>query len=156
VLIALAGCVSDFESEIVEYARRDLLNLALGNRDNHGRNTAVLKDVDGTLRLAPLYDFGPSFLDARAIVRVIHWDGEDPGRRDWNHILENLSTRFEEANVPVAHGRALADAMRAFAPDLDELPTLMSACDVSPRIIELRRGEIARLADELRAIKEMS
>jgi hypothetical protein len=46
--------------------------------------------------------------------------------------------------------------MRAFAPDLDELPTLMSACDVSPRIIELRRGEIARLADELRAIKETS
>jgi serine/threonine-protein kinase HipA len=156
VLIALAGCVTDFESEIVEYVRRDLLNLALGNRDNHGRNTAVLKDVDGTLRLAPLYDFGPSFLDARSIVRVIHWDGEDPARRDWNHILENLITRFDEANVPFAHRLVLADSMRAFAPDLDELPTLMSACDVSPRIIELRRGDISRLADELRAIKEAS
>jgi serine/threonine-protein kinase HipA len=154
VLIALAGCVTDFESEIVEYVRRDLLNLALGNRDNHGRNTAVLKDVDGTMRLAPLYDFGPSFLDARAIVRVIHWDGEDPGHRDWNRILENLTTRFEEARVPFSHGRVLAESLRAFALELDDLPTLMEACEVSSPIIELRRREIARLAGELRAIKD--
>ena len=86
--LSSAGCVTDFETEMLEYIRRDLLNLALGNRDNHGRNMAVLKDVDGTMRLAPLYDFGPAFLDARSIVRVFHWDGEDPGQADLTHIPE--------------------------------------------------------------------
>jgi len=45
-LIALARCATDFDTQIIEYVRRDLLNLALGNRDNHGRNMALLKDID--------------------------------------------------------------------------------------------------------------
>jgi serine/threonine-protein kinase HipA len=153
VLIALAGCVTDFESEIVEYVRRDLLNLALGNRDNHGRNTAVLKDVDGSIRLAPLYDFGPAFLDARSIARVIHWDGEEPGRRDWDRILSNLATRIEEAKVEFANWSRLVDCMRAFAQNLDSLPSLMNECGVAPYIVDQRRAEIERLAEELREIK---
>ena len=39
VLVGLAKCCTDFPQELLEYLRRDILNLALGNRDNHGRNT---------------------------------------------------------------------------------------------------------------------
>jgi serine/threonine-protein kinase HipA len=155
VLIALAGCVTDFESELLEYLRRDLLNIALGNRDNHGRNMAVLKGCDGSLKLTPLYDFGPSFLDARSIVRVIRWDAEAPGQRDWGHIIANLSTRFEEAGVMFADWSRLVGWMRAFAAQLDNLPAVMGECGVAPRIIQQRRQEIERLAAELRATKEL-
>lgn len=76
VLIELQDCCTDFAGDLLEYLRRDILNLALGNRDNHGRNTAVLKDTDGSIRLAPVFDFGPAFLDARrddidALVRTL-------------------------------------------------------------------------------------
>jgi serine/threonine-protein kinase HipA len=153
VLIALAQCVTHFEAELLEYMRRDLLNLALGNRDNHGRNMAVLKNVDGSLELAPLFDFGPSFLDARAIVRVIRWDGEEPGGRDWDRIIENLSIRFEEAGVIFTNRARLVAWMHNFAESLDTLPSLMSECGVALHVIERRRPEIERLAGELRAMK---
>jgi len=154
VLIALAGCTSNFEPELLEYVHRDLLNIALGNRDNHGRNGAVLKMTDGTMRLAPLYDFGPSFLDGRAIARVIRWDGEEPGSRDWNRIIANLATRLEEAQVPFRNWRWLEDRLRAFAVKLDGLPAVMSECGVASGIIQQRRHEIESLADELRALKD--
>jgi serine/threonine-protein kinase HipA len=134
-------------------AWRDLLNIALGNRDNHGRNTAILKDTDGTIQLAPLYDFGPAFLDARAIARVIRWAGEEPSRRDWNVVLENLATRFDEAGVEFTGWKTVAASMHAFGRGLGELPALMDDCGVDTSIIEQRRPEIDRLARELAAIR---
>jgi serine/threonine-protein kinase HipA len=152
-LISLARCLTDFDNEIGEYMRRDLLNIAVGNRDNHGRNTAVLKETDGTLFLAPLYDFGPAFLDARNIVRVMRWDGEQPGAVDWNLVLENLATRFEEAAVQMGAWRQLVDQMRAFGSELESLPGLMRDCGVDELVIEQRREDMARLREELLAIR---
>ena len=151
-LIALYGCVTHFGDEMLEYIRRDLLNIALGNRDNHGRNTAVLKDTDGTIQLAPLYDFGPAFLDARAIARVIRWEGEEPGRTSWNVVLENLATRFDEAGIAFADWNPITTDMRTFGHRLPELPTLMRDCGVDTSIVEQRRPEIDRLARELAAL----
>jgi hypothetical protein len=54
IVAALAEVVSDPQAEIIEYVRRDVLNVALGNRDNHLRNTALQRFVDGTIRLTPL------------------------------------------------------------------------------------------------------
>jgi len=154
VLIALAGCVTHFESELWEYLERDFLNLALGNRDNHGRNMAVLKSVDGSLELAPIYDFGPSFLDARAIARVVRWDGEEAGRRDWNHIVRNLQTRLEEAGVVFPNWPKLLKSIRSFADKLSVLPDMMRKCGVAAHIIEQRHPEIQRLVQDLRALKD--
>jgi serine/threonine-protein kinase HipA len=151
-LLALATCVTGFDAEMLEYVRRDLLNIALGNRDNHGRNTAVLKDTDGMVRLAPLYDFGPAFLDARAIVRVMRWEAEEPGGTDWNRVLENLATRFEEAEVDIINWASIAKNMRDFGHELQGLPALMQDCGVDSSIIEQRRREIDRLARELDTI----
>lgn len=155
VLIALARCVTHFESDLREYIQRDLLNIALGNRDNHGRNMAVLKDIDGTVALAPIYDFGPSFLDARAIARVIRWEGEQPDRRDWTHSLRNLQTRLEEAELPSPDWPALVRSTRQFADTLDNLPALMTECGIAGNITEQRRPQIERLASELRALKDL-
>ena len=145
VLIELARCATDFPTEFIEYVRRDLFNIALGNRDNHGRNTALLKDVDGRMALAPLFDFGPSFLDARAIARVIHWDGEEPGgARGWPRVLANLDTRFEEAGL--APPRALFErAIHHTLPQLQQLPAMLRECGVDEDIIERRAPDIGRL-----------
>jgi serine/threonine-protein kinase HipA len=150
VLIELAKHVTDFPSEFVEYVRRDLFNIALGNRDNHGRNTALLKDVDGNMALAPLFDFGPAFLDARAIARVIHWDGEEAGAfRGWSRVMANLDTRFQEANLEPP--RALFErAMRETIPHLQELTSIMRRCRVDEFIVEQRAPDIERLLDGVR------
>jgi serine/threonine-protein kinase HipA len=152
-LIALHGCLTDFDGEILEYFRRDLLNLAMGNRDNHGRNTAILKDTAGSIRLAPIFDFGPSFLDARAIVRTMHWDGEQSDRTDWNTVLSNLSTRFDDANLVLANVREIAIALGSFAQDLEKLPDLMRECGVADIIVEQRLAPIQTLA---RGLAEVS
>lgn len=152
-LIALSRCLTDFDAEVVEYVQRDLLNIAIGNRDNHGRNTAVLKETDGKMLLAPLYDLGPAFLDARNIVRVMRWDGERPEGRDWNRILENLATRFEENSVQMNTWRELIVAMRAFADELEQLPQVMADCGVDQPVIASRATDILQLRDELRAIR---
>lgn len=151
-LIVLAGCVTDFETELAEYVRRDLLNLALGNRDNHGRNTAVLKDTDGTVRLAPVFDLGPSFLDARAIARVMRWPGEQPGATNWNHVLENLADGFSEAGIDPSVLKVAARHMREFVRPLQTMTSVARKCGVDELIVNQRQDEIKRLAGELRAI----
>lgn len=153
-LISLAKCLTDFDSELVEYVRRDLLNLALGNRDNHGRNMAVLKDTDGPMRLAPLYDVGPAFLDARAIVRAMRWDGERPEGTDWNLVLENLAVRFEESQVETNAWPRVIEAMRKFGDELGHFPQLMRESGVDDFVVAARQTEIERLRRELQAIQE--
>ena len=55
------------EGEVVEYVKRDVANIVLGNKDNHGRNTAVQRHCDGTVRLAPVFDFAPMRFMAMAM-----------------------------------------------------------------------------------------
>jgi serine/threonine-protein kinase HipA len=149
VLIELHKCSTDFEVEVLEYFRRDILNLALGNRDNHGRNTAVLKDTDGTIRLSPLFDFGPAYLDARAIVRVIRWDAERGGSIDWSEVLANLKTRFEDVNLKPPNLALIADALRDFGKTLRSLPRTLQECGVDGSIVDARRENIDGLIHAL-------
>ena len=55
---ALMRVASDPARELREYLLRDILNLALRNTDNHGRNGAVLRR-EGRIELSPIFDFGP-------------------------------------------------------------------------------------------------
>jgi serine/threonine-protein kinase HipA len=152
VLIELHRCCTDFAEEILEYFRRDILNLVLGNRDNHGRNTAILKDTDGSIRLAPVFDFGPAYLDARAIVRVIRWDGEHAGRVDWSEVLANLETRFEDLRLEPPNLAEVADALRDFGKQLSVLPQTMRECGVDKSIVEARRDGADELIRSLFAV----
>ena len=148
-LISMRRCVTDFAVDLLEYFRRDILNLALGNRANHGRNTAVVKDTDGAIRLAPLFDFGPSFLDARGIARTMRWHGERADHVDWNVILEDLAARFDEADLELGDLETLADNLRAFGEDLARLPDVMLDCGVDGRIVQQRQAQIETLSRTL-------
>lgn len=161
ILIELSRHLTDFPAELLEYVRRDILNIALGNRDNHGRNTAVLKDIDGSLRLAPLYDVGPAFLDARVIARRIRWDGEALGGEiDWMQVLANLRTHFEEAReaqlqppVLLPNLDTTALVLKSFAPAVRELPSLMRQTGVEESIVQARAEACQRMAASLDAIQ---
>ena len=55
-----------------EYLMRDLLNQVVGNTDNHGRDTAILRDRDG-VRLSPIYDLAPMVMDEQGVTRATKW-----------------------------------------------------------------------------------
>ena len=38
---------------VIEWVKRDILNIAFGNSDNHGRNTAFLRD-ENKIWLSPM------------------------------------------------------------------------------------------------------
>lgn len=81
---------------VIEWVRRDLLNVVFGNSDNHGRNTALLKSDEG-IWLAPVYDFAPMKADPEGIRRTTQWGLglEEGGQFDWVAIAQRLSHRVE-------------------------------------------------------------
>ncbi|NBJ13759.1 type II toxin-antitoxin system HipA family toxin [Microvirga arsenatis] len=60
-------------ADVTEYVLRDALNLATGNPDNHGRNTALTKRADGTIRLSPLFDYAPMRIAENSLGRPTKW-----------------------------------------------------------------------------------
>jgi len=116
--LALAKVIADPVQQLREYIRRDILNLALRNTDNHGRNTAVLR-TNGQVRLSPIFDFAPMFLDPVGIGRVSRWEDERPG------------------NQP-----ELAD----LGEDVKQLPETMQDCHVDDDIIQRLAGWIDEVA----------
>ena len=134
---SLAKSVTEPATELREYLLRDILNLALRNTDNHGRNSAVLRR-DDQISLSPLFDFAPMFLDPEGINRVSRWDDERPGSQpEWgticeklNYVLDPLKTRTWIAT--------LGEKVKA-------LPDIMRDCNVDDEIIE----RLARWIDEV-------
>jgi serine/threonine-protein kinase HipA len=94
---------TDALTDTTEYVLRDALNLAMGNPDNHGRNTALRKTADGTIRLAPLFDFAPMRLSPASILRSTKWecmraDGRDHNP-DWKVVCEVAAGENLPANT---------------------------------------------------------
>ena len=136
--LALAKAVADPVRELREYIRRDILNLALRNTDNHGRNTAVLR-TNGQVRLSPLFDFAPMFLDPEGIGRVSRWQDERPGNQpEWAVICEKLKNFMNPAETRIW----LAD----LGEDVKRIPEAMQECQVDDDIIQRLTGWIDEVA----------
>ncbi len=82
----------DREAFVCEWLARDLLNIAFGNTDNHGRNTALLKQPNH-IWLSPIYDFAPMKMDPEGVTRTTKWGTpfEEGGEYRWQAITEELS-----------------------------------------------------------------
>lgn len=114
-----AGQAGDVPTLLREYLRRDLLNLVLGNSDNHGRNTAVLRHAD-RLELAPIYDLAPMVMDEEGISRTTKWPApvELAGEVDWRAACATLQSwgdpqrLFDELRADAETLRALPDLLR--------------------------------------------
>ena len=83
----LGEVATDPVSAIIEYIKRDMANIALGNKDNHARNTAIQRRPDGMISLTPLFDFAPMWLHPDGIARRIRWQADDGGAPDWASVI---------------------------------------------------------------------
>jgi serine/threonine-protein kinase HipA len=149
LLKGLRGVVSDPPGETIEFIRRDVLNLAMRNTDNHARNTAVQRLVDGTVQLTPVFDFAPMFLDSEVVVRGCHWrDAAGKTQDNWTAVLESLE-------VDDAERGAIATALHDFAPIVANLPAFARDCGIEPDVIEACRATIDKQADQLLALADL-
>ncbi|MDA8152251.1 MAG: HipA domain-containing protein [Acidithiobacillus sp.] len=126
---------TDPQKEIAEYIKRDMLNIVLGNTDNHGRNTALQITQGGDVRLCPVFDIAPMFMDASAIPRQTRWqaDKENSGVVRWGRVVDALPDTINQDAVT----KAITDFMEKLA----SVPILLKEMDANERALErVRRG----------------
>jgi len=115
VVMRLAKTCTDPALEVLEYLKRDVANLAFGNKDNHARNTALQRFADGRIRLTPLFDFAPMYLHPDGIARRMRWKDKERGAVDWNAALDELCNKTGLAWA------GLAEGLRALLPVLHDV-----------------------------------
>jgi serine/threonine-protein kinase HipA len=146
VLAALRKHVSAPNLDTVEFLKRDVLNLALGNTDNHARNSAVQILENGQIRLSPLFDFAPMFLDKEGIARALRWRDE-AGKEinNWADVLNTLP-------IPQAELKAIRQELKVFGEQVARLEALMAQHGVDDDIIKNRHYAIIAQAQQLREL----
>lgn len=103
---------------VAQYLCRDLLNKVVGNSDNHGRNTSIIRERDA-LRLAPIYDLAPMVMDDEGVTRTTKWpkDLEVAGEINWRGVCDALidvvdpEQTFERLRQEAERLRALPDIL---------------------------------------------
>ena len=154
----LIACCTNPQLEVLEYIKRDVANIALGNTDNHARNTALQRDFSEGVRLTPLYDFMPTYLHPDGIARRIRWEDNDEGAPDWGKVLDRvceLALEFAPAGgrsrsskpEPALQREGLVQGLRAMATPLREIAE--GAPGVDQAVSDYLRLGILQQADRL-------
>lgn len=114
------GQKQQVQALIDEYLRRDLLNKILGNSDNHGRNTSVIRE-QSSVRLAPVYDLAPMVMDDEGISRTTKWafPVEQAGEVDWRMACASLGHWVDPHDA--------FERLRASARELLALPDILAS-----------------------------
>lgn len=131
---------------VLEYVRRDLLNQVLGNSDNHGRNTSIIRG-EHTISLAPVYDLAPMVMDDEGITRTTKWPQtvERGGNVDWFAVCQLVS---ELADLPQEW---LYQQLRDTAQQLLALPDLLHDLGLPEKTWQHPRIPLRRLRQQLTA-----
>ncbi|PPI78444.1 hypothetical protein DXI23_20280 [Marinobacter flavimaris] len=93
-VIAKLFSVTDHEDLIIEYLVRDAINCAIGNIDNHGRNSALIKR-NGKIALSPAYDLAPMVLDNEGVIEGTSWRDKKLFMFRYQKIAHKLGARLE-------------------------------------------------------------
>jgi serine/threonine-protein kinase HipA len=122
-----AGQADQIPDLVADYLRRDLINKILGNSDNHGRNTAIIRD-DASFRLAPIYDLAPMVMDDEGVTRTTKWpkELERAGDVDWRGVCRTLAD-IADPDDPLA---ALSDVQDSFERLREDATRLMALPDI--------------------------
>ncbi|MDY7575589.1 type II toxin-antitoxin system HipA family toxin [Actimicrobium sp. CCI2.3] len=147
LLQALRRVVTDKLADTIEFLQRDVLNLAMRNTDNHGRNTAVQK-IGGVVQLSPLFDFAPMYLDPEGITRAARWYHPESGRElpEWHDVIATLELADDERSAIRAH-------LAAFGHRLNNLETCMQEAGVDADIITHLQPGIVEQVRQLRTLE---
>lgn len=145
VCAALARTCNDPVKEVLEYLLRDVTNLALGNKDNHARNTAIQRDEQGGIRLTPIFDLAPMFLHPDGLARRMRWVGEQLGQPDWAVVIDQLS--------PLVDAQVLTQGLKTFAPRLESVLKHGVEMGISPELMQPIRASLTGQLKALEAVK---
>ena len=148
LLHSLRRVVTDKTGETIEFLKRDVLNLAMRNTDNHARNTAV-QQIGKEVRLTPLFDFAPMYLDPEGIARAARWYHPQTRKEliDWREVIAALA--LDEAET-VRISRELAQ----FVEPMRALVEHMREAGVDEDIIAFLRPSIEEQIRRLDALGE--
>ncbi len=143
---AVAGAVDEPAGAVTEIVLRDALALALGDTDNHGRNTALRK-LPGRVELSPLFDFAPMFLDPEQIRRSTRWGSERSAPTpDWRQVIDAVSD-WLRADELADHLLDLARRLPGVSGWLLELGVEREVVDLITPRIESARASLQSLED---------
>ena len=135
--------VSDPVAEVIEYVKRDLLNLAMRNTDNHARNTAIQQLEDGTVQLTPVFDIAPMFMDREMIVRASRWLNQ------YGQVINNFADVIEVLQLKNENKNAVMLEIQSFSKVIEGLPLTMEECGVDANIIELCKPQINQVCESI-------
>ncbi|MEC7119900.1 MAG: type II toxin-antitoxin system HipA family toxin [Pseudomonadota bacterium] len=141
---AIAEYCTTPQTEIIEYLKRDMANILLGNTDNHGRNTAIQRTWQGQIRLTPLYDFAPMWLHPEGIARQIRWQSDDAGAPNWSAVLQQITQATGLNPQPIQQ-----QIKQDFYPRLLNLLPIMHQLGLSEQIIERTTHRLHDLCQQL-------
>ena len=135
--------VTDPVGETAEFIKRDILNMAMRNTDNHARNTAVQRLPNGTVQLTPVFDFAPMYMDREFITRSCKWRIDNgPELADWEEIIQKFSFHDTEKE-------AIAKRIKVFQPVIERMAETMQDCGVEPLIVDNCKANIENQAVRL-------
>jgi serine/threonine-protein kinase HipA len=147
VVAGIRKVVTDPAAETLEFIKRDVLNLAMRNTDNHTRNTAVQRIEGGKVQLTPLFDFAPMYLDPELIPRALRWY-----RPDTKVELTNWADVLAVLPLPDGERRMLDEALNRFAGQIERLPDVMQAQGVDHDVIEFLTPSVDTQVRQLQAL----
>jgi serine/threonine-protein kinase HipA len=142
----LAAVCTYRERDIIEYLRRDVANVALGNKDNHARNTAIQRRADGYVGLTPLFDFVPMMLHPDGIARRMRWERDDDGSPRWASVIDQT---VEATGIDRA---VLVRALTGMLAPLRDLRRRALELGVDEAIMDMQRASIDDIVAQLEAL----
>jgi serine/threonine-protein kinase HipA len=149
----LCGVSTDALADTTEYVLRDALNLAMGNPDNHGRNTALRKTADGEIRLAPLFDFAPMRLSPAAVARSTKWECMKPEGRDYNPDWKVVCEAAAGNDLPA---NAIMQALAQKVKFLRSLPDIGRKHGLPDKVIDEAFAASVAIADGIATMARAS
>ncbi len=146
LLAGIRSVVSNPTEETIEFLKRDILNLAMRNTDNHARNTAVQK-IEDHVSLTPLFDFAPMYLDPEGIPRAARWFHPITKTEltDWKDVLQALP-------IQDAERQHIRQELHRFLPDMEALDQRMREAEIDDDIIRFLQPHAATQVQQLRAL----
>jgi serine/threonine-protein kinase HipA len=148
LIAGIRDVVDDPLGQTIEFIKRDVLNLALRNTDNHARNTAIQRTVDGRIALTPLFDFAPMFKDPEVVARSCLWrDKQGIRQDDWTQIIENLDVPGHEISL-------IQHALNEFGRSYD-LETMAKDCGVEEDVLTQCKKSIEKQMQQLERLPRM-
>lgn len=141
----VAACTNP-QQEIIEYLKRDIANVALGNTDNHGRNTAIQRKENGWVGLTPLFDFAPMVLHPDGIARTTRWSHDDLGMPQWQSVV------LQVTEATGLEPRPIVNALQKMAEPVSRLPEEMKRLSIDKTIIERFSQRCKDISEQLGAL----